>query len=144
MFDGVEVLLGARSGSFYPVVAGLETGQMVAEAGAFLIDAETRLNPSLAAGYFGASRTGVEATQNEPKVVKQDLAGLSPDDRELAIAQGSCPVTGKPLGSMGIPPRVVVKGRQLFLCCKGCETTLGSSPEKYLPRLKPASTVHHP
>ncbi len=144
MFDGVEVRLGPRSGTFYPVVAGLEAGQVVAEAGVFVIDAETRLNPSLAAGYFGARRTGVEATQNEPKVVKPDVAGLSPADRELALAQGSCPVTGKPLGSMGIPPRVLVQGRQVFLCCKGCEAALQASPETYLPRLKKSSAVHHP
>jgi hypothetical protein len=143
-FDGVEVLLGTRSGAFYPVVAGLENGQVVAESGAFLIDAETRLNPSLAVGYSGARRTGVEAIQNEPKVVKPGLEGLSPADRELAMAQGSCPVTGKPLGSMGIPPRLVVKGREVFLCCQGCEAALQSFPEKYLPRLKRSSTVHHP
>ena len=56
MFDGVEVVLGARCGDLYPVVRGLEAGQRVAIAGAFLLDAETRLNPSLAAGYFGAGR----------------------------------------------------------------------------------------
>ena len=33
-----------------------KSGQRVAFAGAFLLDAETRLNPSLAAGYFGAGR----------------------------------------------------------------------------------------
>ena len=56
MFDGVEVVLGPRCGDSYPVVRGLEPGQRVAVAGAFLLDAETRLNPSLAAGYFGAGR----------------------------------------------------------------------------------------
>jgi Cu(I)/Ag(I) efflux system membrane fusion protein len=56
MFDGVELVLGPRCGDFYPVVRGLEAGQRVAFAGAFLLDAETRLNPSLAAGYFGAGR----------------------------------------------------------------------------------------
>jgi len=56
MFDAVEVVLGPRSGDFYPVVRGLEPGQEVAISGAFLLDAETRLNPSLAAGYFGAGR----------------------------------------------------------------------------------------
>ena len=56
MFDGVEVVLGPRCGDSYPVVRGLEPGQRVAIAGAFLLDAETRLNPSLAAGYFGAAR----------------------------------------------------------------------------------------
>lgn len=55
MFDGIEVKVGNRCGDFYPVVRGLEAGQHVAEAGAFLIDAETRLNPGAAVGYFGAS-----------------------------------------------------------------------------------------
>ncbi len=56
MFDGVEVVLGPRCGDFYPVARGLEAGQKVAVAGAFLLDAETRLNPSLASAYFGAAR----------------------------------------------------------------------------------------
>lgn len=69
MFDGVEVRLGPRSGGFYPVVEGLEVGQSVAVAGAFLIDAETRLNPSLAAGYFG---TGVrKRRQRSPTSAKE-------------------------------------------------------------------------
>ena len=55
MFDGVEVVLGPRCGDCYPVVKGLEAGQRVAVAGAFLLDAETRLNPSLASSYFGAA-----------------------------------------------------------------------------------------
>lgn len=57
MFDGVEVVLGTRCGEFYPVVRGLEAGQTVARAGAFLLDAETRLNPGLASAYFGAAST---------------------------------------------------------------------------------------
>ena len=59
MFDGVEVELGPRCGEFYPVVRGLEAGQKVCGAGAFLLDAETRLNPSLAAAYFGAGGASI-------------------------------------------------------------------------------------
>jgi hypothetical protein len=55
MFDGVEVEVGPRCGDHYPVIRGLEAGQRVATAGAFLLDAETRLNPNVAAGYFGAA-----------------------------------------------------------------------------------------
>ena len=55
VFDGVEVQLGPRSGDYYAVFKGLHAGQRVAAAGAFLIDAETRLNPAVAAAYFGAS-----------------------------------------------------------------------------------------
>jgi hypothetical protein len=58
MFDGVEVVVGPRCGDFYPVVRGLDPGQRVATAGAFLLDAETRLNPNVATGYFGATRSG--------------------------------------------------------------------------------------
>jgi len=35
------------------VLEGLAPGDKVAAAGAFLIDAETRLNPAAAATYFG-------------------------------------------------------------------------------------------
>jgi len=55
LFEGVEVQLGPRSGEFYPVWSGLKPDDRVAAAGAFLIDAETRLNPDAAATYFGAS-----------------------------------------------------------------------------------------
>ena len=54
LFEGVEVRLGPRIGEFYPVLKGLQAGEKVAAAGAFLIDAETRLKPS-AGTYFGAS-----------------------------------------------------------------------------------------
>jgi len=45
IFEGRAVVLGARSGDHYPVLRGLAPGERVAAAGAFLIDAETRLNP---------------------------------------------------------------------------------------------------
>ena len=56
MFDGVEVVVGPRCGDDYPVVRGLEPGQRVAAAGAFLIDAETKLNPAAGAAYFGGKK----------------------------------------------------------------------------------------
>jgi Cu(I)/Ag(I) efflux system membrane fusion protein len=55
LFEGVEVQLGPRMGDHYPVVAGLAPGDKIAAAGAFLLDAETRLNPAAASAYFGAS-----------------------------------------------------------------------------------------
>jgi hypothetical protein len=51
-FDAVVVEVGRRCGSYYPVFKGLRPQQKVAVAGAFLIDAETRLNPSLSRGMF--------------------------------------------------------------------------------------------
>ncbi len=55
VFDAVEVVVGPRVDGWYPVVRGLKEGQRVAARGAFLIDAEARLNPAAASVYFGAS-----------------------------------------------------------------------------------------
>jgi multidrug efflux pump subunit AcrA (membrane-fusion protein) len=121
MFDGVEVRLGPRCGDDYPVISGLEAGQRVAIAGAFLIDAETRLNPALAAGYFGASKSASVSPSSSTPVASAP-----------APASKTCPVSGKPLGSMGEPVRVVVDGREVLLCCSGCEPALRRDPGKYL------------
>jgi membrane fusion protein, copper/silver efflux system len=141
MFDGVEVVLGPRCGEFYPVVRGLEAGQKVAVAGAFLLDAETRLNPSLASAYFGAGRSEHHST-TAPGVAARStgeasdaFAGLAAEDRSLARRQKICPVTNKPLGSMGTPARAVAKGKVVFLCCDGCEGKFNGDPEKYLAKL---------
>jgi len=45
VFEGRAVVLGPRSGDSFPVLDGLAPGDRIAAAGAFLIDAETRLNP---------------------------------------------------------------------------------------------------
>ncbi len=55
VFEMVEVKLGHRAGEFYPIIDGLKAGERVATQGAFLVDAENRLNPAAAAQYFGAS-----------------------------------------------------------------------------------------
>ncbi len=129
-FDAVEVALGPRCGDDYPVVRGLEAGQKVVVSGAFLLDAETRLNPSLAAGYFGAARRRAEEAVTAVVAEKADAAP-SPADREAARRQAVCPVTRKPLGSMGTPVRVEVDGRVVFLCCSGCEAKYRRDPAKY-------------
>lgn len=54
-YEAVEVVLGPRAGEFYPVKRGLAAGDRVVAAGAFLLDAESRLNPAAGVVYFGAS-----------------------------------------------------------------------------------------
>jgi hypothetical protein len=141
MFDGVEVVVGPRCGEFYPVVRGLEAGQQVAVAGAFLLDAETRLNPSLASAYFGAGRgehhglAAPGAAARSAGLATDAFAGLAAEDQSLARRQKTCPVTFKPLGSMGTPIRAVAKGKVVFLCCDGCEGKFNGDPEKYLAKL---------
>ncbi len=54
-FDMIEVKVGERAGEYYPVLSGLNDGDRVATAGAFLVDAENRLNPPPSAQFFGAT-----------------------------------------------------------------------------------------
>jgi Cu(I)/Ag(I) efflux system membrane fusion protein len=56
VFEGREVVLGPRVGNRFPVLEGLAAGEKVATNGAFLIDAESRLNPAQ-----GSAEPGVEA-----------------------------------------------------------------------------------
>jgi Cu(I)/Ag(I) efflux system membrane fusion protein len=129
MFDTVEIEVGPRCGDYYPVLRGLEAGQRVAATGAFLLDAEMWLNHGLAATYFGATRGA-----GTPASVALSTTPAE-DDRLLAAKQKICPVTGEPLDSMGGPVRVVVEGRVVFICCKGCEGRLRKDPAKYLSKL---------
>jgi Cu(I)/Ag(I) efflux system membrane fusion protein len=48
VFEGREVMLGPRTGDRFPVLEGLSPGEKVAASGAFLIDAESRINPGAA------------------------------------------------------------------------------------------------
>src|SRR5207248_6940011 len=104
VYEGVEVQLGPRCGTFYPVIRGLKAGDKVAAAGSFLIDAETRLTAGAGSTYFGASAgpQGGErrsASTARPSMIRDEedkvqavLAKLGPDDRRLAEAQGYCPI----------------------------------------------------
>ncbi len=69
---------------------------------------------------------------------RPEAAGAkSKESNQDAIArQKVCPVTGQPLGSMGQPVRVTVKGQTVFLCCRGCEQAIRKNPDKYLAKLK--------
>ena len=140
LFEGRLVTLGPRCGAAYPVISGLEPGDRVVAQGAFLLDAETQLNPALAGAYFGAGPRpepvpAQPATTSSSNRASPGLDGLSAADRVLAERQRICPVTGKPLGSMGLPPRVELEGRVVFVCCSGCTSALQADPGTYLSRI---------
>lgn len=129
MFDGIEVTLGRRCGDHYPVVRGLVPGDRVVIAGAFLLDAETRLNPALAASYFGAGSRPARPAPAAPP------APPGSEDDTMIARQKLCPVTDEPLGSMGRPVKLIVDGRPVFVCCKGCEGELRSDAKKYMAKV---------
>jgi multidrug efflux pump subunit AcrA (membrane-fusion protein) len=66
-----------------------------------------------------AAATSAGAGAKDAKA-KAALAKLAPEDRREAEAQGFCPQSGQPLGAMGVPVKITLKGQTVFLCCEGC------------------------
>ncbi|MEI6539809.1 MAG: KH domain-containing protein, partial [Planctomycetota bacterium] len=65
--------------------------------------------------------------------IAEAMAALSPDDRKAAEAQRFCAVsTGSPLGSMGTPVKLEIKGEPVFLCCAGCKSAALKNPDEIL------------
>jgi hypothetical protein len=72
--------------------------------------------------------------------IQAALASLTAEDRALAVKQEICPVSGGPLGSMGVPIKVNVAGHDVFICCEHCEQPLKDKPAEFLAKIgvKPA------
>ncbi len=159
LFEGVAVTLGPLSDGYYAVINGLLPGDRVASAGAFLVDAETRLNPAAASTYFGASgapssgappsstRSTSEEAPRGPMAdadgqsdeERQNIAKLPAADRKIADIQRVCPITDMPLGSMGVPYKMIVEGKPLFLCCEGCKGKVAEDPQAALEKTRTAN-----
>jgi hypothetical protein len=60
---------------------------------------------------------------------------LTEADKVLIEKQKLCLVAEEPLGSMGTPIKLTVKGRDVFLCCEGCREAVLADPDKYLAKL---------
>jgi predicted small lipoprotein YifL len=68
-----------------------------------------------------ATKSSTAPTGESTENIDAAMAKLSDADRQTAMAQGVCPVTGEALGSMGRPIKVTQGDRHLFVCCAGCE-----------------------
>ena len=71
VYEGRRVVLGPRSGDRFPVLDGLEPGEKVVAAGAFLVDAESRLNP--------ATRGGARWRSSPSGPAVEKSAAITPD-----------------------------------------------------------------
>ena len=134
-FEIRPVVLGPTTGDHVAILEGLEEGEQVAMSGNFLIDSQMQLagNPSLIDPT--KVKPGAEPEEAPSDKLIAALSGLPAEDRSLAEAQRICPVTKMALGSMGTPPKIDLDGREVFLCCKGCEGRLRAEPQKYLANL---------
>lgn len=68
--------------------------------------------------------------------IAENLAKLSVEDRKLAKTQGVCPITGDPLGALGVPVRITLNGQPVLLCCKDCIEKAQAEPDKTLGKIK--------
>jgi Cu(I)/Ag(I) efflux system membrane fusion protein len=145
VFEGVKVELGPKMTgpddvTFYPVIKGLEQGDQIVTTGSFLVDAETRLNPAAGSIYFGGSggsksgsssvTTVRPSTPDDPDAkIAASLAKLSDEDRREAEAQKFCPVLkdGR-LGAMGVPIKLIIQGKPVFICCEACKDGATENP----------------
>jgi len=83
VFEGREVVLGARTGSRFPVLEGLAPGEKVATTGAFLIDAESRINPGAVPAVPGVDTPPKEGESAPAK------AGAHPSRSAAAKTEGA-------------------------------------------------------
>jgi Cu/Ag efflux protein CusF len=66
------------------------------------------------------------------RVMQEALSKLVPEDRKLAEQQYLCPISDKPLGSMDVPVKLVIKGEPVFICCEKCRQKAEADPDATL------------
>lgn len=86
--------------------------------------------------YLTELRIEAAAVVDEEAEIRKNLAKLSPEDRKLAEEQRLCPDTDEPLGSMGVPIKVMLKGQPVFICCKGCQKGIEKDPDATLKKVE--------
>jgi hypothetical protein len=74
LYDARGVTLGARTGAYYPVLDGLVLGERIVARGAFLVDAEARLNRA-ASGMGQAAKKEADPTVTEPNGAETSSSG---------------------------------------------------------------------
>ncbi len=151
VFDGIEVEVGPEVNGVYPVIKGLRPGERVAAAGAFLVDAETRLNPAAGAAYIGASGGPTAAggpssvvapasgnvRRGSPDPAAAPTEGLLPDQETVGRASGTVGDRPQPQEPLPAPDARELKNINLLRLedraaalaqriCPITENTLGS------------------
>jgi membrane fusion protein, copper/silver efflux system len=82
VFEGREVVLGPRVGNRFPVLDGLALGEKVAASGAFLIDAESRIDPG--AGPATPGESGPPQEKAGDRATRSAAATTTGPHRHLA------------------------------------------------------------
>lgn len=98
----------------------------------------TKLKESASQGGMADESTD---GKDEEAEIRANLSQLSPEDRKLAEEQKFCVIQEETrLGAMDVPIKVMVKGRPVFVCCKGCVKKALKSPEQTLTKVEELKT----
>jgi hypothetical protein len=123
-----------RSFRIVPVLAGCVSAAM------FI--AGCSQNPSSSGGQppTGSPRPDTVAggkTDEADAEIQEERAKLSEEDRALVEAQEWCVIpSDERLGSMGPPVKLTIKGKPVFICCKGCKSKAEKDPDQTLAKVE--------
>lgn len=84
----------------------------------------------------GKKKQGADAMSCQ---CKSDSCGSITEKKSSNLNKSTntlCPVSGKPIGSMGKGVSHVYAGKTYKLCCEGCVKPFKDNPEKYLNKNK--------
>jgi membrane fusion protein, copper/silver efflux system len=126
-FEGREIELGPKAGSYYIVASGLQEGEEVVTNGNFKIDSALQIQarPSMMNPQGGVT---APSHPHEGHASSQSAA-----TETASIVQTTCPVMeGNPINKDIF---VDYKGKRVYFCCKGCDKKFMENPEKYLDKL---------
>lgn len=131
-----RVIAGVNVGRDVVIERGLATDEKVAVGGNFLLDSQMQLagNPSLIDPTRAAEPLEMIAGFDATELAAIQM--LPDDEQPVAIDQVICPVTKYKLGSMGVPPKATIDGKDVYLCCEGCRDALMKEPQTYLTMLE--------
>ena len=74
-----------------------------------------------------------EQSEDGEAEIRLAMAELSDEDRKEAEAQKFCAIMKtSPLGSMGVPLKLDIKGQPVFVCCAGCKSKALKNPDDTL------------
>ena len=138
-FEFRSVKVGELLDDRASILEGVEAGEQVVATAAILVDSQFNMSgkPSLVDPNRAIADDATETLRSrelspeEQAEIDEALSELNAEDRALAEKQKICPVTEAPLGSMGVPIKIQVEGRTVFICCQGCESAFREEPQKY-------------
>ena len=91
----------------------------------------------LAGAGCGDGRDHNTAAMKAPAAKASDTPLADPNLKPYPLK--TCVVSEEELGKMGEPFRLVYKGQEIKLCCKGCEKDFNKEPEKFLKKIAEAA-----